>query len=263
MEWLFSRKMAAALRWNRLPQKTFFIFWLFLLASSGWLVATVRDSFLLYGYCFCCSFGLLFLVFINFIIYELLAFYIRIAEAFLISCLVFSVCIFQLQIFWYFRKLFFHQISLSLCPVRYSTWQGWPARQQSGLGRELGLVLCSFMFWYVLGSTLNIVNIYSSSRLMVNDLKICHSLHGSSLILGDFNLQYSLWDPTSLLASECSIDWLFESHFCLMNASIWTHMTPNGASSLTFRFLPLIFLPAPSFAWRRIPLAVIISLLLF
>lgn len=68
----------------------------------------------------------------------------------------------------------------------------------------------------------------------MNDLlKICCSFHGSSLILGDFNLHCTLIGSTvSSRISERFVDWLLET-FCLGNATVPTHMALNGACSLT------------------------------
>lgn len=59
-------------------------------------------------------------------------------------------------------------------------------------------------------------------------MKICQYLTGRSFILHD-----PMWGSSvSSSASECFIEWLSESSFCLMNFSALTHVCPNGVCSL-------------------------------
>lgn len=66
---------------------------------------------------------------------------------------------------------------------------------------------------------LNIINVYSSSGLVVDDLtKVTYGLPGDSLILGNFKLHHRLWGAlVSSRGSDNFVDWLSSSPFCLLN----------------------------------------------
>ena len=97
---------------------------------------------------------------------------------------------------------------------------------------------------------LNTINMYSRSGNIIEHQANCHSLQGSTLILGDFNLHHPYWGtPAAIRACEVFVECLNISSFSIINTTKKIHKAPNELRTLfdlsicSSAFLPRLHFP--------------------